>query len=237
MSNVRLALMLAALAALLPGTAASAAQPAPEAYLPAPPGTVVQNETVYLTGDGNFARWQAVVSKKLLGKANGRAFYQWYLSIYADKRGAYRLRYQSPGNGGPLSTVTPANGAKLWFPVQDVRIVGAGTFMQPGVQELVVRSHEMSADCGAAAVSVFASGPGGGVVPAVSAGNLCDLNATIEHNEGGDVIHLSGPYYAANAAACCPTNANARAGLTYQGGKWVQTPTYFKLYVGKLPPN
>ncbi len=204
--------------------------------MPAPPGTIVQNQTVYLTGDGNFARWQAVVSKKLLGSANGRSFYQYYLSIYADSRGAYRLRYRSPRNGGPLSNVAQANGAKLWFPAQDVRIVGSGSFMQPGVQQLVVRSHEMSADCGMATISVFASGPAGSVVPAVSANNLCDLNATIEHGDNGDSVHLSGPYYAANAAACCPTKPKAAAVLNFSG-KWVETPAYFKMYAGKLPPN
>jgi hypothetical protein len=94
----------------------------------------------------------------------------------------------------------------------------------------------MSADCGMATISVFASGPGGSVVPAVSAGNLCDLGATVVRNENGDAIRLSGPYYAANAAACCPTKANASAMLGFSG-KWVETPNLYKIYVGRLPPN
>jgi hypothetical protein len=198
----------------------------------------VQNQRVFLTGDGNFAIWRAVLSKAPVGSNGATKFYQWHLSIYAMRRGAFRLRYESPKNGGPLSAVTQASGgAKMWFPAQDASIVGEGSFLQPGIQQLVVRTHEMAADCGSATVSVFGSGPGGSVVPAVSAGNLCDLSATIEHNEGGDVLHLTGPYYAHGAAACCPTNARATSSLTYRGGKWVQVPTYFRIYPGALPPH
>ena len=95
-------------------------------------------EHVDFTGTGASDQWRAVISKKLLGSEKGRNFYQWYLSIYALRRGAYRLRYQSPGNGGPLSRVTQANGVKLWFPTQEIDIVGAAALMHRRTQELVV---------------------------------------------------------------------------------------------------
>jgi len=226
----------AILLALTLSSALGARGDAPPSLVPAPPGSTVQNQAVYLKGDGNYALWRAVASKELLGSANGTKFYQWYLSIYALRRGAFRLRYQTPKNGGPLTRVTQANGAKIWFPVQDARIVGAGQFMRPGVQQLVVQSHEMAADCGSATVTIFASSPGGSVAPAVSVGNPCELTATIEHGDNGDVVHLNGPYYAANAAMCCPTKPHATAVLSHFGGKWTVTPNYFKLYVGHVPP-
>jgi hypothetical protein len=206
------------------------------AFVPSPPGSVVQNEAVYLTGDGNPVQWRAVTSRELLGSANGTKFYQWHLSLYALRGGAYRLRYQSPRNGGPLDRVTRAAAMKMWFPVQAVHIVGPGQFMQPGVQQLVVQSHQTAADCGAATVTVFASTPGASAGPAVSVGNPCELNATVEHGANGDVVHLSGPYYNASAPMCCPTKANATAVLSHFGGKWTVTPNYFKLYVGRFPP-
>jgi len=226
-----------ALVAALGATVATpAAIPANPPFVPPPPGKIVSGQVVYLTGDGNYAQWRAVLSKKLLGSGNGHDFYQSYLSIYMLRRGAYRLRYQSPGNGGPLSTVTQAHGAKAWFPVQDLRFIGAGQFMQPGVQQLVVASHEMAADCGEARITILASGPGGSVVPAASIANPCDLGGSIEHTEIGDMLHLSGPYYAPSAAMCCPTKPHATAVLTHYGAKWVEVPNYFKLYVSRFPP-
>lgn len=210
--------------------------PANGSFLPPPPGNVAQSQAVYLTGDGNFALWRAMTSKKQVGEANGTRFYQWYLSIYAQRRGAFRLRYQSPGNGGPLARVTQATGAKMWFPVQELHIVGEAQFLAFGVQQLVVTSHETGADCGSATVAVFASAPGGSVGPAAAVSNPCELSATIEHGETGDIVHLTGPYYAANAPLCCPTKAHAAAVLTHFNGKWAVTPNYFKLLVGRLPP-
>ena len=228
--------LVAGLAASLLPSVVSPQSPAPDRYLPGPPGAQVQNQRVFLTGDGNFAIWRAVLSKAPVGSNGTTKFYQWHLSIYAMRRGAFRLRYESPKNGGPLSAVTQASGAKMWFPVQDASIVGEGSFLQPGIQQLVVRTHEMAADCGSATVSVFGSGPGGGVVPAVTVANPCDLSATIERTDAGDYIRLSGPYYAANAPRCCPTKAHATAVLSFNG-KWVLSPpNLFKLYVGKFPP-
>ena len=207
--------------------AALAPAPASDEFVPPLPGSVVQSRYVAFNGEGTNDRWRAVAGKKLVGSGNGRDFYQWYLSIYAWRRGAYRLRYQSPDNGGPLTRVTQARGAKMWFPVQQLRIVGTAALMRPGGEQLVVESQEMAADCGLATVTVFASGPGGSLGPAATVENPCDLSATITH--AGDAIELTGPYYAPNAAFCCPTNPHASALLRYRGGVWVESPKYFKI--------
>lgn len=209
--------------------AALAPASAKDAFLPPAPGGVVQTRDVAFNGESANDRWRAVVSKKLAGAGNGREFYQWYLSIYALRRGVFRLRYQSPGNGGPLARVTQANGAKMWFPVQELRIVGSPTLMRPGVQQLVVQSHEMAADCGSATVTVFASGPGGSVVPAATVENPCDLNATIVRVGNGDALELTGPYYAPNAALCCPKKPHATAVLRFRDGRWVESSNYFTI--------
>jgi hypothetical protein len=206
---------------------AAAAQMPPYSFLPAPPGDIVKSESVAFNGNGANDRWDAVVSKKYLGKGNGHTFYQWYISIYSLRRGAYRLRYESPGNGGPLSTVTQANGAKMWFPVADVKIVGAASLMQKRVQLLVVQSHEMAADCGSATVTVFGTKPGSTVGPVATITNSCDLSAKI--GADGASLELTGPYYAANAPLCCPTKPAVTAVLRYVDGKWTESPNYFKV--------
>jgi hypothetical protein len=205
----------------------ASAQLPPYSFMPAPSGSVVQSESVAFNGNNVNDRWDAVVSKKYLGKGNGHTFYQWYLSIYSLRRGAYRLRYESPGNGGPLSTVTKANGAKMWFPVQEVKIVGAASLMQKRVQLLVVQSHEMAADCGSGTVTIFGTKPGSTVGPIATVTNSCELAAKI--GADGASIELTGPYYASNAPLCCPTKPSATATLRYSDGKWAESPNYFKV--------
>ncbi len=185
----------------------------------------MESRYVDFNGTGASDEWRAVVSKKLLGSANGRDFYQWYLLIYHLRRGAYRLRYGSPANGGPLSHVTQANGAKMWFPTQEVAIVGAAALMHRGMQQLVVASHETGADCGGATVTIVATKPGGTVGPVLSIANPCDLDAKIAAD--GASLELTGPYYRTNAPLCCPTNPHASATLRYRDGKWVESPNYF----------
>ncbi len=170
-----------------------------------------------------------MTSKKLVGSGNGREFYQWYLSIYAPRAGAYRIRYQSPRNGGPLERVVQATGAKMWFPVQDLKIVGAAQLMRKHYEQLVVSSHAMAADCGSATVTVFTAGIAGRAAPAVTVTNPCELTASIVDQPDGPALELHGPYYAANAALCCPTKAKATALLSYRHGKWSETPNYFKV--------
>ncbi|MEO6834555.1 MAG: hypothetical protein ABI231_01420 [Candidatus Tumulicola sp.] len=228
--------LLAALPLVIP---AAAEEPANYTLSPVPAGTVVQNRLVYLRGEAMHSQWRAVASKKLAGAANGTSFYQWYLSIYAIDGTTYHRKYQSPADGGPLSVVKQATGAKMWFPVQTLQIVGNAELMQSGVQQLVVQSHETGADCGAATVTVFATGSSGKVVPAVSLRNGCDLKATLApaHGNVRDAIVLSGPYYNATAPMCCPTKARATAVLSYRGGKWIETPKYFALYPGAFAPE
>lgn len=221
-------------AGLLP---AAPEEPAHVTFSPAPPGNSVQNQLVYLSGEAMHSQWRAVASRKLVGSAHGNSFYQWFLSIYAIDEATYRLKYQSPSNGGPLATVTQAHGAQLWFPVQELRIVGAAELMQPATQQLVVQSHEASADCGAATVTVLTSNAGGQVVPAVSVQNGCQLSASVVHGSNGDAIVLSGPYYGRNAPLCCPTKPHASATLRYANGKWTEKPSYFPLYAGRFPPT
>ncbi|MGA9945793.1 MAG: hypothetical protein WBE79_14715 [Candidatus Cybelea sp.] len=218
----------AAAAAVLIGVAAASAQTPPAAGLvPPPPGSVVQNQAVAFNGESAKNQWHAVVSKKRVGSGNGTNFYQWYLSLYGLQRGAYRLRYQSPRNGGPLSHVEQANGAKMWFPVAQVRIVGAASLMHSGVQQLVVQSHEMAADCGGATVTIFATKPGGSIGAVATIKNPCDLNAKL--GADGTSVELTGPYYKSDAPMCCPTKTNATAELRYSDGKWILSESYFKL--------
>jgi hypothetical protein len=206
--------------------AALYAQVPPYSFTPAPPGTVVHAESIAFNGS-SADRWEAVTSKKFLGSGNRQKFYQWYLSIYQLRRGSYRLRYESPGNGGPLSTVTQANGARMWFPVQEIKIVGAAPLMQKRVPLLVVQSHETGADCGAATIAILGTKPGGGVGPVATVTNSCDLSAKI--GSDGASLELTGPYYATNAPLCCPTKPNATAVLRYVDGKWTESPNYFKI--------
>jgi hypothetical protein len=195
-------------------------------YLPAPPGSVVQSKDVAFTGTSD--RWRAVVSKRLVGSGGGHNFYQWYLSIYALRGGGYRLVYQSPGNGVPLSRVTQAKGAAMWFPVQEVSIVGTAVLMGslwPGKQQLVVQSHEMAADCGSSTVAVFVATPSGKVTPTMTVTNPCDLSARLV----AGTIELRGPYYAVNAPLCCPTKQDAVAHVLFPQNSWMMTPGYFKM--------
>ncbi|MBV8372693.1 MAG: hypothetical protein JOY69_05490 [Candidatus Eremiobacteraeota bacterium] len=218
----------------------SAQEPANAVFSPSPPGTVVQSQLGYLTGEAMHSQWRGVVSKKLVGRGNGTDFYQWYLSMYAIDNGTYRLKYQSPANGGPLEKVTQASGgAKMWYPIQELRIAGVGQFTEAGVQQFVVQSHQAGADCGGAVVSVFGANANGSVVPNVAVRNGCELKATISHSNSSavrDAIVLSGPYYNSTAPLCCPTKSRAAAVLRYRNGKWIETPNYFELFAGKLPP-
>lgn len=220
---------------------AVAEEPPHPAFSPAPPGTVEQSQLVYLAGEAMHSQWRAIASKNLAGRNSGTDFYQWHLSFYAIDGTTYRLKYQSPTNGGPLSKVTQASdGVKMWFPLQSLKIAGAGEFVKQGVQQLVVASHEAGADCGSATVTVFGTSAGGAVVPLVSVRNGCALKAAIAHAKTSgarDAIVLSGPYYNATAPMCCPTKPKAAAVLSYRNGKWTETPNYFPFYVGKFPPE
>lgn len=233
------AAVIAASVAFISGAAPIvAAEPPHAAMVPAPPGVVIKSQLFYPAGEAMHSQWRGVMSKELVGKGSSQSFYQFYLSIYQLRGMSYRLRYQSPMNGGPFAKLAKAHGAELWFPFQNGSIVGAAELLQPGVQQLVVASHQTGADCGSAAISVFGyDARRDKVVPEVSVQNGCELSARIVPGAGNNAasLLLTGPYYGKNAALCCPTKAKASATLRYLGGRWVQTPNYYGFTVGKLP--
>jgi hypothetical protein len=232
-------LMTAALFAL----AASLCLPAPAeepthvTFSPPAPGSVVQSQVVYLSGQAMHSQWRGTISKRVAGKGSGSTFYQWYLSVYQIDNTTYHLRYQSPRDGGPLSKVEKSSGGDMWYPLQSVQIVGPAQLMQPAVEQLIVSSHETGADCGSANVSVLMATPAGKVVPAVTLQNPCDLTVTVSRGHGSvpDALILSGPYYNATAPNCCPTKPKAIAVLRYRNKKWTETPKYFTFFPNAFP--
>jgi hypothetical protein len=205
-----------------------AAEPPHVTYDPQPPGQIVSNQLVYLAGEGMSSQWRGIVSKKLVGTSAGMSFYQWYLSIYAINGSTYVLKYRSPNKLVPYDTVTRTSDASMWFPGQSGEIVGAGEFMGPGVQQLVVSSHQSGADCGSVRIDIFAyDAKTGNVYPALSIENYCRLDAKIID---GDALQLTGPYYGPKAPTCCPTKPNVSATLRYANGKWLESPQrYFEI--------
>jgi len=209
---------------------ARAGEPPHYTFAPQPPGTIVQSQLVYLAGEAMHSQWRAVLSKKLLGTGNGTSFYQWFLSFYAIDDTVYRLKYRSPNSSVPFARVTKAQGAPLWFPVQAAKIAGTGELMGPGAQQLVVQSHETGADCGMARVDVFYYGSAmQSVMTTLSVENSCDLTARVVHSAHGDVLQLTGPYYAANAPLCCPAKTRVTSTLRFTNGAWTEQPHYFKI--------
>jgi hypothetical protein len=229
-ASTLIGLLLAAVALSLSHPNASAEEPPHVTFSPQPPGTVAQSQLVSLASETMHGQWRGVLSKKLLGTANGAAFYQWYLSIYAIDNTTYRLQYRSPDAPVPFGRVTKVPGLSLWFPRQEATIVGTGEFMGPGAQQLVVQSHEAGADCGRARVDVFFFDAAmQRVMTTLSVENGCDLAASIVHEQGGDALRLTGPYYAANAPLCCPTKPRAQAILRFHKGTWTEQPPYFPI--------
>jgi len=233
----RIRVFLAAVAAagfMSVAATARSEEPAHFTYSPPPPGTVLQSQVVYLAGQAMHSQWRGVLSKKLVGTSAGMPFYQWYLSIYAIDGAVYELKYQSPRDGGPFDTLQHTSDASMWYPAQSGSIVGAAQLMGPGIEQFVVATQQVGADCGSADVSIFGyDAKSGKVVRLVTVENNCGLSATIVHSPKGDSLALSGPYYGPHAANCCPTKSKASAILTYTNGKWVEKPNYF--YMRKMP--
>jgi hypothetical protein len=224
-----------ALAVVLP-IGLRAQEPPHYTFSPTPPGTVTQSVLFYMTGQAMHSQWRAVVSKKLVGTDSGTKFYQWYVSIYQIDDATYKMRYQSPVNGGPLDKVVRAGGGGMYFPMQEASIVGAGEFAHQTVDQLVVSSHQTGADCGAATITVFGYDvKTNKVVRNVTVDNGCDLSAKIVRGSNGadDWLQLSGPYYNKTAPMCCPTKNKASATLKFANGKWVQSPSYYTVTQGK----
>jgi hypothetical protein len=235
MQRFRLGIVACAALFALASTA-FAAEPPHFTYSPQPPGTIESSQVVYLAGQAMNSQWRGVVSKKLVGTSAGMPFYQWYLSIYAIDDTTYQLKYQSPGNGGPLDKLERTSDASMWYPLQSGEIVGAAQLMGPGIEQLVVSTHQAGADCGSADITIFTYDPKKQkVVPAATIENYCGLSAKIVHSSSGDSLLLSGAYYNATAPTCCPTKPKASATLSYVNGACVMKPNYYKLYPNSFP--
>ena len=237
MPDLRLALATALLAVLALAPRALAEEPPDYTFDKPAPGAIVQNRMLYLNGDAMHSQWRAILSRVRVGTDGTTGAYQYYLSIYAIDDTTYKLNYRSPGNGGPFATVTKPNGSPMWFPLQTGKIDAPMSLMTEAKDDLVVEAHETGADCGTATVSVFTTNAAGNVIPAVSVRNGCSLTSQPDAAKAGRALLLAGPYYAKDAAMCCPTKPNATASLQYVDGKWVETPNYFELFPGKLPPQ
>ena len=211
--------------------ASSGAAVPPNPHLsPAPPGQVMQRTVAYLTGEAMHSMWYVVASRKLVGKNMGKdPVYQWYLSFYApDGEDGGKLVYQLPDKQGMLlSRIEKAHGAEMYFPQQDLKIVGAAEFEQSGVQDVVVWDHQAGADCGSADVTVFGANRKGQIVQRVHVQNGCQLDAKIVKRGSLSAVQLTGPYYGPKAPMCCPTKPKASALLAYAKGDWSVKPNYY----------
>jgi hypothetical protein len=207
-----------------------AAEPPHYTFSPKPPGEILQSILFYPEGEGTQSQWRAVESRVHLARSS----YQWYLSIYRIDyaTATYKLVYQSPRNGGPLSVVHKY-APHLWLPLQTLHIVGEAELELAAVQNLVVESHESSADCGSSSVNVYGyDWTVQRVRPFLTVTNPCDLRASIRHPAAGLAeLKLFGPYYAPGAPLCCPTKPRVFATVHYHDGRWIQIPRYFTLAV------
>ena len=209
---------------------ALAEEPPNYTYSPQPPGAIVQSQVFYPAGEAMHSQWRAVLSKAPVGHSGKQTFYQWYLSIYAIDGNVYHLKYRSPKNPVPFTTVEKAHGGDMWFPFANGTIAGVGELMGPGAQQVVIVSHEMAADCGMARVDVlFQDAAMQMIMPTLSVRNPCDLSAKIVTDSKGVGLAVTGPYYAPNAALCCPTKPKVTAIFRFTSKGWVQTPKYFEV--------
>jgi hypothetical protein len=228
MKRLFCAIVLFALSASVGG----AAVPAKPHLNVAPPGQVMQTIAAYLNGDAMHSMWYVVASRTLAGKNMGKVpVYQWYLSFYApDGEDGGKLVYQLPDKQGTLlSRVQRAHEAQMYFPLQEVKIVGTGQFEHPDVDDVVVWDHQGAADCGFSDVTVFGADSKQQVVQRIHVENGCNLTAKIVKRDGASAILLTGPYYASNAPMCCPTKPKASAMLVYKNGDWKMTPKYYTI--------
>jgi hypothetical protein len=221
-------------ALLLAVTMAGTSAATTPAYDKQPPGQIVQDVKAYLTGEAMNSAWHVVTSRTLAGKQMGKTpVYQWYLSFYAPAQNGLKLVYRLPNSSTLLiPNVTKAHGAQMYFPHEELKIVGTGELERSGVQDVVVQSHAFAADCGMATVAVFGakvSGSTTSVDPRVTVTNPCSLTASIVKNGALQAVQLAGPYYAKNAALCCPTKPQATAMLSSSNGGWSVKPNLFTI--------
>uniref|UniRef100_E6Q3F5 Uncharacterized protein n=1 Tax=mine drainage metagenome TaxID=410659 RepID=E6Q3F5_9ZZZZ len=195
----------------------------------APARQVVATRGVDFSGPGQ-APWPVRVTTEALGRDATRTFEQWRIEV--DRPGALGggIAYRSPGTDALLDRVEKAHGANLWFPNQEAQLLGVGRFLPGARRQLLVRVYQSGADCGSATIALLGlRGKGRSVGRIVSVENACSLDVKIVHHARGDELLLTGPYYAANAALCCPTKLHAEARLLYRDGRWIERPQLFKL--------
>lgn len=206
-------------------------------YDHAPPGDVVQTVNFNFATSKASGLYVAVLSRQLLGNGpDGRSEYQPYLTVYRQSptTGSLTRVYQSPGSADALHVIPKreaiAHAAGIWMPHVEANIVGAGSLMEAGAQQLVVRAYEAGADCGMVAVHVLRLDGAQQIVEAARVENFCNLDAAISAQK----LRLTGPYYAKDAPLCCPTKSDAQAVLSYStgGASWQLQPAYFKLIPG-----
>jgi len=195
----------------------------------APVRRVVATRNVDFSGAGH-APWLVRVTTEVLGRDASRTFEQWRIEIERPTALGGGIAYQTPGSDALLDRVEKANGANLWFPNQEAQLLGVGRFL-PGVRrQLLVRVYQSGADCGSATIALLGlRGKGRSIGRLASVENACSLAAKIVRSARGDELILSGPYYAPDAALCCPTKPRAQARLLYRGGRWIERPRLFKL--------
>gem|GEM_PF-881920 len=221
------------LAVSLPIAAHAASQ-----YIPAPPGQIVQTANLNFGGATGGGLYAAVTSRKLLSKAGStHPQYQPYLTIYRQNPEAGTLKqiYQSPSATDDLKLVPRRaaipNVLALWMPGVEVNIIGAGSLMETGTQQLVVSVYEFAADCGQVTLHVLRmDAKSQKLQDALQVQNFCKLDGSVS----GHSLLLDGPYYAKGAALCCPTKNDAHAVVIYSvaSRSWSETPPYFKLIPG-----
>lgn len=190
---------------------------------------VAATRNVDFSGPGQ-APWLVRVTTESLGRDASRTFEQWRIEVDRPRVLGGGVAYQSPGTDTLLDRVEKANGANLWFPNQEVQLLGVGRFLPGARRQLLVRVYQSGADCGSATIALLGlNGRGRSIGRLASVENACSLDVTIARSARGDELILTGPYYAANAALCCPTKPHAAARLLYRGGRWIERPQLFKL--------
>ena len=189
----------------------------------------VASRRVDFAGPGR-GTWLARVTTERLGHDAARSFDQWRIEIERPQRLGGGSAYRTPGTDSLLDRVEKASGANLWFPNQEAQLLGDGRFLPGEGRQLVVRVYQSGADCGSVTVALLGlRGKAGSVGRLLSVENACSLDVKILRSAKGDELLLSGPYYAENAALCCPTKAHAEARLSYRGGRWIERPQLFKI--------
>ena len=224
----------AAIAAAFSATAVAQVYPR---FAPPVPGAVRQNATVFLSGQGMSSHWQAITSRKIAGRMNGKTpVYQWWLSVYSPPNGdTAKLALRSPGSADLLPKVEKAHGADAYFPSEDITIVGGAQLEHPQVDDLVTVSHVIGADCGMATVAIIGADERFHTAIRARVDNYCDLKAAIVNDGDTQALKITGPYYTKNTPLCCPAKPKVTATLRFRGGKWVMTPACFPLRVMRQP--